>query len=131
VFSTSSMRSLCSGGIFSGRISTITGRLSLLSTFPEGELSDSYGFVVVAPALTIGRVCRLQLLLAFARAVNFRSDSRGTRDHILLSQISDFPFRRLLRLARLRWRYSTPPPHGSIPGFHSEDPGSIPGMGTS
>jgi hypothetical protein len=23
-----------------------------------------------------------------------------------------FPFRRLLRLAGLRWRYSTPPPHG-------------------
>jgi hypothetical protein len=25
-----------------------------------------------------------------------------------------FPFRRLLRLAGLRWRYSTPPPHGII-----------------
>jgi hypothetical protein len=24
-----------------------------------------------------------------------------------------FPFRRLLRLAELRWRYSTPPPHGN------------------
>jgi hypothetical protein len=35
-----------------------------------------------------------------------------TRGHILLSQIRDFPFRRLLRLAGLRWRYSTPPPHG-------------------
>jgi hypothetical protein len=23
-----------------------------------------------------------------------------------------FPFRRLLRLAGLRWKYSTPPPHG-------------------
>jgi hypothetical protein len=34
------------------------------------------------------------------------------RDHILLSQIWDFPFRRLLRLAASRWRYSTPPPHG-------------------
>jgi hypothetical protein len=30
----------------------------------------------------------------------------------LLSQIWDFPFRRLLRLAGLRWMYSTPPPHG-------------------
>jgi hypothetical protein len=30
----------------------------------------------------------------------------------LLSQIRDFPFRRLLRLAGSRWRYSTPPPHG-------------------
>jgi hypothetical protein len=25
-----------------------------------------------------------------------------------------FPFRRLLRLAGLRWRYSTPPPHGIL-----------------
>jgi hypothetical protein len=31
---------------------------------------------------------------------------------LLLSQFRDFPFRRLLRLAVLRWRYSTPPPHG-------------------
>jgi hypothetical protein len=45
------------------------------------------------------------------------SESLGTRDHILLSQISDFPFGRLLRLAGSRWRYSIPPPHGlkSIP----------------
>jgi hypothetical protein len=35
----------------------------------------------------------------------------GTRDHILLSQIWDFPFRRLLRLAGSRWRYSILPPH--------------------
>jgi hypothetical protein len=41
-----------------------------------------------------------------------RSESLGTWDHILLSQIWDFPFRRLLRLAGSRWRYSTPPPHG-------------------
>jgi hypothetical protein len=32
---------------------------------------------------------------------------------ILQSQIRDFPFRRLLQLAGLRWRYSTPPPCGS------------------
>jgi hypothetical protein len=32
-------------------------------------------------------VCRLQLLLALASAVLFGSDSIGTRDHILLSQI--------------------------------------------
>jgi hypothetical protein len=65
-----------------------------------------------ALSLTRGRVCRLQLLLALASAVILWSESRGTRDHILLSQIRDFPFRRLLRLAGLRWRYSTPPPHG-------------------
>jgi hypothetical protein len=60
---------------------------------------------------TRGRICRLQLLLAFASAVIFWFESRGTRDHILLSQIRDFPFRRLLQFAGLRWRYSTPPPH--------------------
>jgi hypothetical protein len=65
-----------------------------------------------ALSLTRGRVCRLQLLLALASADIFGSDSHGTRDHNLLSQIRDFPFRRLLRLAGLRWRYLTPPPHG-------------------
>jgi hypothetical protein len=63
-----------------------------------------------APFLTRGRVCRLQLLLALASPVIFGSESRRTRGHILLSQIRDFPFRRLLRLAG--WRYSTLPPHG-------------------
>jgi hypothetical protein len=45
--------------------------------------------------------------------IHFGSESRGTRDHILLSQIRDFPLRHLLRLAGLRWRYSNPPPHRS------------------
>jgi hypothetical protein len=41
---------------------------------------------------------------------------------ILLSQIWDFPLRLLLRLAGSRWRYSTPPPHGShsLPRILSE-----------
>jgi hypothetical protein len=65
-----------------------------------------------ALSLTRGRVCRLQWLLATASALVLGSESRGTRDHILVSQIRDFPFRRLLQLAGLRWRYSTPPPHG-------------------
>jgi hypothetical protein len=39
--------------------------------------------------MTRGRVCRLQLLLIFASAVIFRSESRGTYGHILLSQIRD------------------------------------------
>jgi hypothetical protein len=38
------------------------------------------------------RVCRLQLLLALASAVILGSESRGTRDHILLPQIRDFFF---------------------------------------
>jgi hypothetical protein len=32
---------------------------------------------------------------------------------------TEFPFRRFLRLARLRWRYSNPPPHGSWPSVYS------------
>jgi hypothetical protein len=60
-----------------------------------------------APSLMRGRVCRFQLLLALASAVIFWSES-----YILLFQIRDFHFRRLLRLAWSRWRYSTPPPHG-------------------
>jgi hypothetical protein len=67
-----------------------------------------------APSLTRGRVCRLQFLLVLASAVILGSESRRTRGHILLSQIRDFPFRRFLRLAGLRWRYSTPPPYGRL-----------------
>jgi hypothetical protein len=63
-------------------------------------------------SLTRGRVCRLQSLLDLASSVIVESESLGTRDHILLSHIRDFPFCRLLRLAGSRWRYSTPPPHG-------------------
>jgi hypothetical protein len=76
-------------------------------------VSDSCGLVDVwrSLSLTRGRVCRLQLLPALASAVILGSKSRGTRDHILPSQIRDFPFRRLLRLVGLRWRYSTPSPH--------------------
>jgi hypothetical protein len=42
-----------------------------------------------------GRVCCLQLLLALTIAFIFGSESRGTRDHILLPQIRDFAFNRL------------------------------------
>jgi hypothetical protein len=65
-----------------------------------------------ALSLTRGRICRLQLLLALASAVILWSEPLWTRDHILLPQIWDFPFRRLLRLTGSRWRYSTPPPLG-------------------
>jgi hypothetical protein len=89
--------------------------------------------VLIKHPLTRGWVCRLQLLLVLASAVILSSESRETHDHILMFQIRDsprpriyipqeqgspvihpgigFPFRRLLRPARLRWRYSTPPPH--------------------
>jgi hypothetical protein len=74
----------------------------------------------------------------FASAVILGSESHGAHDYILLSQIRDSPnleghapdyipqeqcgtvmlpgtgftFRRLLRLAGLRWQYSTQPPRG-------------------
>jgi hypothetical protein len=43
-------------------------------------------------SLTRGRVCSLQLLVVLARAVILGSESRVPRDHILLSQILDWPF---------------------------------------
>jgi hypothetical protein len=67
-----------------------------------------------APSLTRWRVCHLQLLLALASAVIFGSESRGTPNHVLLSQFLEFPFRRLPQLAGLRWRISTPPQHRII-----------------
>jgi general stress protein CsbA len=43
----------------------------------------------VTSSLTRVWVCRLQLVLVLAGAVILRSESRGTHDHILLSQIRD------------------------------------------
>jgi hypothetical protein len=43
------------------------------------------------------------MLLVLASAVFLGSESLGTRHHILLSQIWDFPLRRLLRHAGSRW----------------------------
>jgi hypothetical protein len=54
------------------------------------------------PSLMRGQVCLFYMLLALASAVFLG----------LLSHIWDFPFRRLLRLAGSRWRYSNLPPHG-------------------
>jgi hypothetical protein len=67
-----------------------------------------------APSLTRGWVCLLYMLLGLPNVVFLESESLGTRDRILLSQIWDFPYCRLLRLAGSRWRYSTPLPHGSL-----------------
>jgi hypothetical protein len=78
-----------------------------------------------ALSLTRGRVCRLQLLLGLASAVILGSEPLGTHDRILLYQIWDFPFRRLLRLAGSRWRYSTPPPHGYPHGVDCVDTNRI------
>jgi hypothetical protein len=59
-----------------------------------------------ALSLTRERFCSLQLLLVLASAVILGSESRGICDHILRSQIRDFPLRHLLQLAGLRWRHS-------------------------
>jgi hypothetical protein len=45
----------------------------------------------ITSSMTRRWVCRLQLLLTLAIAVTLRSESRGTHDHILLSQIRDSP----------------------------------------
>jgi hypothetical protein len=77
--------------------------------------SDSYGLVFMGrPLWREGGVYLLYvyMVLALASAVFLvlGSESLGTRDHILLSQIWDFPFRRILRLAGSRWIYLNPPP---------------------
>jgi hypothetical protein len=64
-------------------------------------IGQSVAGLLMWGALTRGRVCRLQLLLALASPVILGSESRSTCNHILLSQIPNFPFRRLLR-----WRCS-------------------------
>jgi hypothetical protein len=92
----------------------------------------------ITSPLMRGWVYHLQLLLVLARAVILGSESRGIHGHILGPQIRDSPnlegqvtvfitprnrvaqlypqalgsFRRLLRLAGLRWRYSNPLTYG-------------------
>jgi hypothetical protein len=83
-----------------------------------GSRPDIYYCQTVAGLLMWGVLSDERMGLSFAIATGLAStvilgsESSGIRDHILLSQIRDFHFRRLLRLSRLRWRYSTPPPHG-------------------
>jgi hypothetical protein len=78
------------------------------SSFPFPPSTSGHIFITLwqlqscfcgAPSLTRGRVCLLYRLLALARAVLLGSESLGTRDHILLSQIWDFLFCCLLQLA--------------------------------
>jgi hypothetical protein len=47
----------------------------------------SYGLPFVERPLTSGRVCLSYMLLPVASAVCLGSESLGTRDHILLSQV--------------------------------------------
>jgi hypothetical protein len=69
--------------------------------FFSSQLNTCSHSPYITYSLTRKWVCHLQLLLALAREFILGYESRGTRDQILLSQIRDFPFRRLLRLAEL------------------------------
>jgi hypothetical protein len=86
-----------------------------------GLRPDLYYCQTVARLLMRGSLSDERMGLQFTTASGprqlsyFRVRVPWTRDHILLSQILDFTFRLLLRLAGLRWRYSTPPPHGFLP----------------
>jgi hypothetical protein len=83
-----------------------------------GSWPDIYYSLTVTVLICGGALSDERTGLSFIYAAGPRqvvflgSESLRTRDHILLSQIWDFPFRRLLRLTGSRWRYSTPPPHG-------------------
>jgi hypothetical protein len=63
-------------------------------------LFDSYSFVFVGRPLWWENGCLLYMLLALVSAVFLGSESLGTRDHIIVSHIWGFPFRRLLQLAK-------------------------------
>jgi hypothetical protein len=64
-----------------------------------------------APSLTRGQVCLFYMLLALP-AQSFSGPSPFGLAIIFYSLRLEFSFRRLLRLAESRWRYSTSPPHG-------------------
>jgi hypothetical protein len=76
-----------------------TANQFVLATSPSRLAASNFIFQLntwgyspyVTSSLTRGWVCRLQLLLVLANAIILRSESRGTHDHILLSQIRDFP----------------------------------------
>jgi hypothetical protein len=75
-----------------------------------GLRPDFYYCPTVADLLMWGALSDEKTGLSFTIADGARQRSHSRA----LSQIRDFPLRRLLRLARLRWRYSTPPSHGGL-----------------
>jgi hypothetical protein len=54
------------------------------------QLNICFHIPYVTSSLTRRCACSLQLLLVLASTIILRSDSRRTRDHILLSQIRDY-----------------------------------------
>jgi hypothetical protein len=92
---------------------TVSRPVCLGIKHPSGAYDQIFLLSDICRLVDVGRsLWDLKPLLAVASAVILRSKSRGTRDRILLPQIRDFHFRRLLRLAGSRWRCSNPPPHG-------------------
>jgi hypothetical protein len=81
--------------------------------------SGAYDQIFITGLLMWGALSDERMGLSFTIAAGPRQRSHSRvqvpRDSwpILLSQIRDFPFRRLLRLVGLPWRYWTPPPHGT------------------
>jgi hypothetical protein len=73
-----------------------------------GLWPDFYYHQTVAGLLIWGALSDESIGLSFTTAAGAR------QRHIFLSQIRDFPYRHLLQLAGLRWRYLTPPPHGIV-----------------
>jgi hypothetical protein len=94
-----------------------------------GLWPDFYYCQTVAGLLMWGALSDERTGLSFtiaaglASAVILGSESRGSRDHILVYKFRNFTFRPLLRLAGLRWRYATPPPQGGL-GFWLHNLGS-------
>jgi hypothetical protein len=79
---------------------SVTLRLTISSSWRQAlEIHDQYfspqlntcGYSPYVSSLMREWVCRLQLLLVLAGAVKLRSESRGTHDHIFLSQIRGSP----------------------------------------
>jgi hypothetical protein len=79
--------------------SRFTASRFVLATSPLRLTTNNFSFQLnicgyspyVTSSLTKGWVCRLQLLLVLASSVILMSESRGTHEHILLSQIRDSP----------------------------------------
>jgi hypothetical protein len=69
----------------------VTSPLRLTTSSFISQLNTCCYSSYVTSSLTRGWVCRLQLLLVLASAVILSSESCGTHDHILLSQIRDSP----------------------------------------
>jgi hypothetical protein len=82
-------------------------------------LSDSCGFVEMRSSLWREDRSITYNCCWFSTVQSFSGPSPVGLATIFYSpQIRDFPFRRFLRLAGSRWRYSTPPPHGTISRIH-------------